>query len=271
MLADQEVDLRLAGTNPGTGGLAVYQAVHARARNLWGTIDQNAPFQINFGQGPVPVAIATYDQITCTAEATTWRHVDPYGSVANMMKVNLLLWYWLMDGCPTNMGSLGSPTNRVPQYEKWAGVMRDWPTGYPGAMPGEPQANYPAFPPALPTTLDSVAGTNVSTVLPVDPRTHPVAQRGWDDPVQPNPVCAEAHSLLQSYEPHYDHRHHVHVRGGLINQPGIVDDDNFRVKAEPNWEPPLFGKAPISSDTALARFTQAWGEIKSVLLELGIL
>lgn len=154
--ADTEIDLRMKGVDPGTGGWAQYQATHARARNLWGTADQNVPFQTDFGQGPQPIAIATYDQVTCITEVTAWRFIDPYGTVANQMKLGMLLWLWLMDGAPTDMGPIGSSTNRIPEYITKAKALRSWPTGYPGAQPGESQQAYPAFPPSVPTPLDGL-------------------------------------------------------------------------------------------------------------------
>jgi hypothetical protein len=224
--ADTEVDARLQGQTPGTGAYETYQATHARARNVWGTCDQNAPFATDFGQGPQPVAIATYDQVTCTTEVNAWRFVDPYGNVANPMKLDMLLWLWLLDGAPTNMGPIGTPAsengpgNRVPAYIGFAKQLRDWPSGYAGAMPGEPQASYPAFPPSAPTTLDSLATQNVSAHLPTDPRTHPPirphrpVRHGWN-PVDPNPVATQQQP--SKYLPPFE----------------LPD-------AQPEWRPPLF-------------------------------
>lgn len=168
--ADSEIDSRLKGQNPGDGSFETYQATHARARNLWGTCDQNAPFQTDFGKGPVAVTIATYDQETSTNEVTAWRHVDPNGEVVNQMKVMMALWYWLQDGSPTNLGPIGNTTNRVPLYKQLAQQLRNWPTSYPGAMPGEPQSTY-AAPNGV--ALERLGSSNVSSEPLRDPRTHP--------------------------------------------------------------------------------------------------
>ncbi len=187
--ADSEIDSRLKGQNPANGQFETYQATHARARNLWGTCDQNAPFQTDFGSGPVAVTIATYDQQTTSNEVTAWRHVDQNGEVVNQMKVMMALWYWLNDGAPSNMGPIGNQTNQLPVYKGLAQQLRSWPTGYPGAMPGEPQATYPA-PSGI--ALAQLGNANVSKEPLRDPRTHPPVtaqgdgipkhgKQGWPD------------------------------------------------------------------------------------------
>jgi hypothetical protein len=180
--ADTDIDLRLQGLDPANNGYAAYQATHGRARNVWGTADQ-VPFATNFGDGNVPVTIATYDQVTTVNEVTAWRHIDPYGIVWNQMKLNYMLLYWLLDGCPTDMGPIGSATNRIPDYITWAKVLRSWPNNYPNVstilstFPSEGAAvAYPAFPPSSPTPLDGIASQNVSAGAPRFQAPHPKLQ-----------------------------------------------------------------------------------------------
>lgn len=145
--ADVDVDNKLAGLLP-TGAVATYQIVRGRARVGYTTRDGNVPFQTNFGAGPQPESAATYDAVTVTGEQIGSRHIDPYGNVMDVLKMLLVDWYWKLDGCPTPL-----TLEKIAEYQQLASVIRPWPTGFAGAMPGEPTGVYPAFPPVVPTPL----------------------------------------------------------------------------------------------------------------------
>jgi hypothetical protein len=162
-IADQQVNAHLAGVDPVTGNVLTYQTVPVMARTIYSNYDGRQPFYTNYGKGFVPNTAATYDAVTGASLNTATRHIDPYGSVAELHKVWMLLWYWLMDGAPTNMGPLGGPTNRIPTYITLANQLRPWPIGFTGAASGEPTQGYPAFPPIAPTKLDSFMSQTVTT------------------------------------------------------------------------------------------------------------
>lgn len=161
--ADVDVNAHLGGTDPVTGNVLTYQAVPVLARTIYSNYDGRQPFYTNYGSGNVPNSAATYDAVTGASLNTSTRHIDPYGNVAELHKVWNLLWYWLIDGAPTNMGAVGSSTNRIPLYITLANQLRDWPVGFVGAAVGEPTTSYPVFPPSAATPLDNFMSETVTT------------------------------------------------------------------------------------------------------------
>jgi hypothetical protein len=145
--ADVDVDNKMGGRLPG-GDVARYQIVRGRARVGYATRDGNVPFQTNFGAGPQPETAATYDAVTVIGEQVGSRHIDPYGNVMDVLKMLLVDWYWKLDGCPMPL-----TLEKIAEYQILSGVIRPWPVGFAGAMPGEPTGIYPAFPPKVPTPL----------------------------------------------------------------------------------------------------------------------
>jgi hypothetical protein len=117
---------------------------------VWGNLDGHQPFHTEFDGVKQPVTSATYDAVTGASEQISWRHIDPYGNVADPKKLHLLMWYWFLDGCPTPLSQ-----KRLGDCITLASELRPWPTGFAGAMPGEPTRQYPAFPPSTPTPLDN--------------------------------------------------------------------------------------------------------------------
>jgi hypothetical protein len=161
-IADQIVAAHLAGQDPGTGAWLDYQSLPILARILFGTNDVKTPFETNWGSGNTPNSSASYDGVTGTGQQAVGRHIDPYGNVAELRKVWLLLWYWFLDGCPTNQGAIGSPGNRFTLYQELASRLRPWPQGYPGAQPGESQHSYPT--PSAATPLDNFSNPSNDTI-----------------------------------------------------------------------------------------------------------
>jgi hypothetical protein len=136
--ADHDVDSHLSGVDPTSGDVLAYQAVAVRARTVYGNLDAKQPFQTNYGSGPVPNTAATYDAVTGTAEQIAWRYVDEYGNVWDPKKLMQVLVEHLLDTVPLA---------KLAQYITNAEQLRPWPTGFKGAMPGEPTKTYPPFPP----------------------------------------------------------------------------------------------------------------------------
>lgn len=142
MAADDDINASLNGVVGGSNNVPLsWRPVYARARTVIGNILQRVPF--NWPPGGSPSTTSTYDQVQATAEQVSWRYVDAHGGVWDQKAVNLILVEWLLDGAPTPL-----TLAKIAQYWKNAGVLRPWPTGFPGAFPGEPQQTYPAFPPA---------------------------------------------------------------------------------------------------------------------------
>ncbi len=148
--ADQVIFDQLNGGHP--GAWSYYQVVRARARVTYGGLDVNQPFQFPLGAGGAKVAAtpATMDAVTSAAEQVGFRHIDPYGNVMDPHKLWLVQWYWMLDGCPSPLKQ-----SRLADYIALASVLRPWPTGFKGAMPGDPVADYPPFPAATPAPLDA--------------------------------------------------------------------------------------------------------------------
>lgn len=144
MAADEDVNASMNGVRGGTLGSTnvplPWRSVYARSRTVIGNMLARSPFA--WPNKSSPSTTSTYDQVQATAEQTTWRYVDKYGNVWDQKAVNLILIEWLLDGAPTPL-----TLDKIATYWKNAGVLRAWPTGFPGAFPGEPQLAYPVFPP----------------------------------------------------------------------------------------------------------------------------
>lgn len=160
--ADEVIFDQLNGLAP-AGGFDGYQVVRVRARVVYGGLDADEPFQFPLGEGGAQVAAtpATMDAVTGASEQTSWRHIDPYGNVIDLHKIQLVQWYWFLDGCPTPLTQ-----ERLAFYQTLASRLRPWPTGFEGAMPGEAQEDYPAWPPATPTPLDDFADAADDSIDP---------------------------------------------------------------------------------------------------------
>jgi len=145
MAADDDVNAAMNGVQPGTLGTTNvplgWRPVYARARTVIGNILAKAPF--NWPPSGSPSTTSTYDQVEATAEQVSWRYVDKYGNVWDQKAVQLVLIEWLLDGAPTPL-----TLAKISQYWSNASQLRPWPTGFAGAMRGEPQQAYPKFPPA---------------------------------------------------------------------------------------------------------------------------
>jgi hypothetical protein len=155
MTADQNVDDSLNGVEAGTGGddggsgantALSWRPVYVRARTVIATTLNKIPF--NWPNTASPSTTSTYDQVQGAAEQTAWRYVDSFGQVWDNVKLSLVLVEWLMDGAPTPM----TPA-QLNTYVQNASTLRSWPTGFPGAFPGDPQETYPVWPPVAPTPV----------------------------------------------------------------------------------------------------------------------
>jgi hypothetical protein len=142
MSADLDVYNQTNGLD-GNGVPLSYRSVYVRARTVLSNVFGKIPF--SFPKGP-PASVSEYDQIVGTSEQIAWRFVDSYGNVWDQKAVQLVLIQWWLDGAPTPL-SLA----KIAQYRANADKLNPWPTGFAGAMPGEPTQTYPAFPPAAAT------------------------------------------------------------------------------------------------------------------------
>jgi hypothetical protein len=92
-----------------------------------------------------PQTTSRYDQTQLSAEQLGGRYVDSVGNVWDDLQFRLVQIELLV------MGASVPPTSaELAQAIANSNVLRDWPTGFPGAFPGEPQETYPAWPPAGP-------------------------------------------------------------------------------------------------------------------------
>lgn len=154
------------------GGFLPWSTVRVLARTVLGDLDQKGAYVYPLGANGAMVAAtpSEWDSITGAAAETSWRHIDPYGNVAELKKVATLLWYWLLDGCPTNMGPPGSPTSRIGLYMNLARRLRPWPEH--AAVPTDPrtgknieaQHTYGVFPPHAETPLDTFSDVASDTI-----------------------------------------------------------------------------------------------------------
>lgn len=228
-IADQQVNAHLGGVDPSSGQVLGYQAVPILARTIFSNYDGRQPFYTNYGKGNVANSAATYDAVTGASLQTATRHIDPYGNAAELHKVWTLLWYWLLDGAPTDMGPVGGSTNRISTYITLANQLRPWPVGFVGAAAGEPTQAYPAFPPGTPTPLDSFMAQTVTDdaararsafhdVPPVVRHPHP--------PVPPRPNPPRPHRDPPTWPPNTGPVGPEHVATGAVPrvQPVTLDE-----------------------------------------------
>lgn len=170
--ADQNTFAAIAGVtqddngNPTNTGLS-WRPVRVRARQIvsglfktaWGAL---TPFSYPNESSPTTTSII--DAIEGGMEQIASRFIDPAGNVVNFFTVWVVQWLWLLDGAPTPLTSA-----KLGEYLKLANQLNPWPEGFVGMdfvkFPNEPQASYPAFPPADGSNLD------LSTFLPS--ATHP--------------------------------------------------------------------------------------------------
>jgi hypothetical protein len=145
MTADQDVNAHLGGLDP-AGNVLQYQFTpEALGRCTFDNDDGVGPYRTDFGHGPVVGSASTYDQVCANLRLQGSRHVDPFGEVATPKKAWLLLWYWMLDGCPTPL-----TRERRALYIEKAKALRAWPQEFKGAMPGEPTADYSTVNPDTP-------------------------------------------------------------------------------------------------------------------------
>lgn len=122
--ADQDVDNKLGGAQPGGGVLAYQFNPECLGLVTYSSDDNVGPYTTEFTEGdPVVGSAATYDQARSVNVLQGSRHVDPRGNLATPKKAWLIQWYWMQDGCPTPL-----PLARLQQYIAWADVERPWPT-----------------------------------------------------------------------------------------------------------------------------------------------
>jgi hypothetical protein len=170
--ADQNTFATLTGVtqdgngNPTNTGLA-WRPVRVRGRQIisglvktaWGAL---TPFATPNPASPTTTSLIDYTE--GIAEQTASRFIDPAGNVVNFFTTWVVDWLWKLDGAPTPLTSA-----KLAEYLQLANQLNPWPQGFAGMnftqFPTEPQASYPAFPPAAGTNLD------LSTFLPS--ATHP--------------------------------------------------------------------------------------------------
>jgi hypothetical protein len=145
MGAAENIDSNFNGTAPGTNSPLPWRWAPGRGRIILSGILRKAPF--HWPVNTTPQTTSTYDQVQLAAEQLGGRYVDRYGLVWDDTAVRLVLLEWLLDGAPTNK-SQAEMAKKIDAYRKSADQLRPWPSGFPGAFPGEPQQAYPPFPPA---------------------------------------------------------------------------------------------------------------------------
>lgn len=92
-----------------------------------------------------PQTTSRYDQVQLAAEQLGGRYVDSVGNVWDDLQFRLVQIELLVTGA-----SVPPTPAELAKAIANSNVLRAWPTGFPGAFPGEPQETYPAWPPAPP-------------------------------------------------------------------------------------------------------------------------
>jgi hypothetical protein len=135
---DQNVSNNFNGVDA-TGATQPWAQVRLRMRTTLSNILRLSPFTYQYSR---------WDQITTTAEQTSWRYIDTDGIVWDQKAWQLVQIEWFKDGAPTPV----TPT-KIAKYRKAADTLRPWPTNdvinggsYTGALPGDPVQTYPSYP-----------------------------------------------------------------------------------------------------------------------------
>lgn len=116
------------------GGKALdWRWVRVRARTVFGNLSKLPPF--NWPNRTYAATVSEYDAVTGTAEQVAFRYVDSRQDASDSpnncvcFKDMVLVWW--------EHFLATTPPKEVEEAIKRAGVLRKWPTNYPGTPPYE--------------------------------------------------------------------------------------------------------------------------------------